>query len=443
LATMIMVPLLSYGQEIDYDSLLQRIDTVENPVYKPVVSFSYGVLNFRGDVKNSLITPVIGNQAGMLNVSTFIDKKNNYFVANFNFLLGKLTANEYSYTDLTRNLNFETWLYSIGLNVEYRFGHLITQTAFIRPYVSLGIESINFSSKGDLQDADGMPYYYWSDGTIQNTPESAPGAAVPLYRDYDFETDLRLRENNEFGLGTYSQRSLAIPAGAGLHFLISRRMFFSLGISYHYTLTDYLDNVAREGTRLQGSKGNDSYVFSHLTLHFDLFSDPATRMVDLMFADAEFDPLFFDDEDGDFVLDVTDHCPGTPYGVEVDTLGCPLDGDMDGIPDYLDQELETSRGAWVDDQGVTVSEEAFYASIENRNEAMPREDVEVYLAMIRSEYRLSSSQVIPEKFKSLDEDNDGYLSFEELLKTVDLYFDFQLELDIDELRELNGFFFSQ
>ncbi len=67
-------------RSIDYDSLLQRVDTVENPVYKPVVSFSYGVLNFRGDVRNSLITPVTGSHAGMVNVSTFIDKKNHYFV---------------------------------------------------------------------------------------------------------------------------------------------------------------------------------------------------------------------------------------------------------------------------------------------------------------------------------------------------------------------------
>ena len=209
-----VVPLLSYGQEIDYDSLLQRVDTVENPVYKPVVSLAYGVLNFRGDVKNSLITPVVGNQAGMLSVATFIDKKNQYYIANFNFLLGKLTANEYSHTDLTRNLNFETWLYSFGINVEYRFGHLITNTSFIRPYVSLGIENINFSSKGDLEDADGQAYYYWSDGTIREAPESMAGAAT-LYRDYDYETDLRLRENTEYGLGTYTQRSLAIPAGAG------------------------------------------------------------------------------------------------------------------------------------------------------------------------------------------------------------------------------------
>ncbi len=440
---MIMVPVLSTGQEIDYDSLLQRIDTVENPVYKPVVSLSYGVLNFRGDVKNNLITPVIGNQAVMLNVATSIDRKEHNFVANFNFLAGKFSANQYSYSDLSQNLNFETSIYSIGMNVEYRFGHLIEKSSFIRPYVSFGIESVNFSSKGDLTDASGLTYNYWSDGTIRDQPEGMIGPSNILYRDYEYETDLRLREDTEFGLGSYNQRSIAFPAGVGLHFLISPRAYFSLGLSYHYTLTDYLDNVAYEGTSIQGAKGNDSYVYSHLTLHFDLFSDPATRTVDLLFADAEFDPLFFDDEDGDFVLDVSDRCPGTPYGVEVDSLGCPLDGDEDGVPDFRDQELETTSGAWVDDDGVTVTEEDFYASIESRNHAMPREEVEIYLATIMSEYKMGASRPIPEAFKLLDEDGNGYISFDELLVAIDLYFDFKLDLGIVEVRELNDFFFSQ
>ncbi len=435
---------VSYGQEIDYDSLLQRIDTVENPVYKPVVSFSYGVLNFRGDVRSSLITPAVGNYAGKVNVATLIGRNHN-FAINFNFLMGKLTANETSYGDLSRNLNFETGLYSIGGNLEYRFGHLFQPSALVRPYVSVGIESINFSSKGDLLDAADNTYYYWPDGKIRDlapdTPD--PSLARVIYRDYEYETDLRSKESSDFDLGTYNQRSLAIPAEAGIYFMISPRAFFGLGVSYHYTFTDFIDNVAFEGTSLQGEKGNDSYLFSHFSFHFDLFSDPATRTVELMFADAEFDPLFFDDEDGDFVLDVTDRCPGTPYGIEVDTLGCPLDGDGDGVPDYLDREMGTPPGAWVDDEGVTVTEEAYLAKLGLRSEAMPREDVEAYLSTIRSDYRLSSSVEIPDQFKSLDEDSDGYISIDELLKTVDLYFDFQLDLDLDGLRQLNEFFFSQ
>jgi len=158
---------------------------------------------------------------------------------------------------------------------------------------------------------------------------------------------------------------------------------------------------------------------------------------------VEFDALFFDDEDGDFVLDVSDQCPGTPYGVAVDSLGCPLDGDQDGVPDYLDMELETDPDVWVDDQGVTYTEEAFYTAIERRQSAMPRDDVEAYFETIRDDYALRRSNEIPEKFLALDEDDDGYISFDELLKAIDLYFDYQIDLDIEEVRELNDFFFSQ
>jgi hypothetical protein len=435
-----MLPFMVQGQEIDYDSLLQRIDTVENPVYKPVVSFSYGVLNFRGDVQNSLNTPVIGNSAVAVNLSTFVDRKHN-FVANFSFLIGNLSGNSYDYSDLSRNLNFRTSLTSIGANVEYRFGNIIDKDALIRPYLSLGAGILNFNAKGDLVDGDGQTYYYWSDGSIMDVPELSAGESLALYRDYSYETDLRLREQAEFGLGDYSQISLAFPLGLGAHFRISDRTFFSLGVSYYYALTDVLDNVAYKGTSIQGSKGYDSFVYSHLALHFDLFSDPKTRTVELLYADVEFDPLLFDDEDGDFVMDVTDRCPGTPFGVEVDTLGCPLDGDMDGVPDYLDLELFTERGAWVDDKGVTLFEEEFLESLELRNNAIPREGVEDYLTIISGQYKLDSELVIPETFLSLDVDGDGNLSLDELLLVIDKYFDFQL--DLEEVRQLNDFFFSQ
>lgn len=442
LISFITLPFVVQGQGVDYDSLLQRVDTVENPVFKPVISFAYGAFNFRGDVTSSLITPLTGTHAGMVNVATFIDRKNHYFIANFAFLTGKLTASEYSSSDLSRNLNFETSLYSFGANIEYRFGHLIPEDFVVRPYLQVGVESVNFSTKGDLTDASGNPYYYWSDGTIRDQTQTS-GDANMLYRDFSYETDLRKRESAEFGLGNYNERSIGFPVGAGLLFRISDRASFGLGATYHFTLTDYIDNVAHEGTSIQGKKGNDGFVFSYVSVHFDLFSDPSTRTVDLLYADVEFDELFFEDEDGDFILDVADHCPGTPYGVVVDSLGCPLDGDQDGVPDYLDMELETAAGVWVNDLGVTLSEEAFYASIENRDPAMPREDVEAYFETIRDDYSLRRSNEIPEKFQALDEDLDGYISFDELLKAVDLYFDFQIDLDIDEVRELNDFFFSQ
>ncbi len=128
------------------------------------------------------------------------------------------------------------------------------KNALVRPYLSLGLETINFSAKGDLEDANGSPYHYWSDGTIRDVEESLWGRLRSIYRDYEYETDLRLREDQEFGLGEYSQRAFSIPAGAGLHFRIDQRAFFSLGMSYHYTLTDMLDNVAFERNKYSGCK---------------------------------------------------------------------------------------------------------------------------------------------------------------------------------------------
>ena len=442
LLLILVLPFTAKGQETDYDSLLQRIDTVENPVYKPVVSFSYGILNFFGDVGNSYNTSVIGNNAFQVNVATFIDRKH-FFAANFYYMMGKLSGNSYSHTDLERNLNFQSDISVFGANLEYRFGHLFKKEALVKPYLSVGVGSLNYSTKGDLSNAEGQSYHYWSDGTIRDLDESLPGPSNLLYRDFEYETDLRLREEQEFGLGEYNQWSLVIPLTLGAHFRISQRAFFSLGASYHYAFSDLLDNVAFEGTSVEGAKGNDSYLYSHIGLHFDLFSDPTTRTVDLLYADMEFDPIMFDDEDGDFVLDVTDRCPGTPYGVAVDTLGCPLDGDGDGVPDYLDQELNTPERAWVDDEGVTVTRAEFAESMEARNKAMARENVEEYLAIIRGEYRLDSSVDIPENFVSLDVDGDGYFSFDELILAIDKYFDVQLDMDVEELRDLNEFFFAQ
>lgn len=67
--------------------------------------------------------------------------------------------------------------------------------------------------------------------------------------------------------------------------------------------------------------------------------------------------VFFDmepDSDGDGVPDSRDECPGTPRGVKVDEVGCPLDTDGDGVPDYLDECPGTPKGARVDDRGCWV-----------------------------------------------------------------------------------------
>ena len=51
------------------------------------------------------------------------------------------------------------------------------------------------------------------------------------------------------------------------------------------------------------------------------------------------------------MYDYLDKCPDTPKGVKVDTSGCPLDTDGDGVYDYLDKCPGTPVGAKVDARG--------------------------------------------------------------------------------------------
>lgn len=441
LLLIVISPLLK-AQEAVPDSADLRRDSARTFLFKPVASLSLGVINFYGDVTNILNGPSIGHYGGELNLSAYLDR-NRHYVANFTFMTGKTGGNAYSYADLQQNLNFETGITAFSFSLEYRFGHLFSPTTLIRPYISLGVESVHFSAKGDLTDAAGMNYHYWSDGSIRDMDQgvSDPGMAQILHRDYSYETDLRLREQNIFGLGNYSQQTLSFPVEAGFHFRIDQRSSISVGVSYHYTLSDMLDNVAYEGTSVRGKKGNDSYLYPHVAFHFDLFK-PEPPFTDL-FLSGPYDPLMMEDEDSDGIIDWHDRCPFTPARVEVDTSGCPLDGDRDGVPDYQDLEPQSAPGAWVDPDGTTVTEEEFLSRMEYRNQAMKREEVAAYMDAILSEYMLGPSLEIPDKYKPLDTDGDGELSYDELLRSIDQYFDYQLDLSLEELRELNEFFFSQ
>ena len=432
------------AQEDSFDELLKERIIIENPIYKPIIGFGAGVLNFYGDVRNNHINPVIGDNAYKVNISAFLDR-NRYYKINFFLIYGAITGNTRSISDLADNLNFKTDIVDIGVSAEYSFDHFIRKRKWIRPFVSLGLENLQFTPKGDLRNSEGIFYNYWSDGTIRDIPESL-GATQPstlLYRNYIYETDLRTWEKNNYGLGNYGKNAFSIPLDAGLDFKISDRISCRLGTSLHFTLTDYLDNVSSKETHIKGDARNDIFAFNYFTVQLDLFSQPKEQIIERLFVELEFDDIMFGDEDGDFVLDPVDDCPGTPLGVIVDARGCPLDTDNDGVPDYLDKEPDTAPGAWVDQHGVTLSEEDFMQILAERENAMPRDYVNDYFETIGKGYVRTTITEIPDKFKAIDTDNDGYISFDELLQAIDNYFDYKLDFTVEDIYELNNLFFAQ
>jgi len=50
---------------------------------------------------------------------------------------------------------------------------------------------------------------------------------------------------------------------------------------------------------------------------------------------------------------------------------------------------------------------------------------------------------IPDKFKKVDVNGDGYISFDELLKTINDFFDGNSNFTPKDIKDLNDFFFEQ
>jgi hypothetical protein len=451
---------LGYGQEKNWESYL--IEDVENinPVYKPVIGFGVGYMNFYGDVKNNMSNPLMGNLALKINMHAFIDqpkhyKFNVYVMSTFFTIIPGMTVNQRSYLVPDKNYNFQTEFLIFGANAHYDFDHFIKKTSFVRPFISIGFENINFSSKADLigkyynpVDKTWHPsrYYYWTDGTVRNRPQSDERLSYPVVSDDKYETDIR-SDTSINNLGNYSQTSFAIPVDVGLEFAITNRTSIRMGYSYHFTFTDYIDGVTPKTKFLKGKSGTDKIGYTYLTMHFDLFSDPKMLRLSRLLAMVEdFDYDLLGDEDGDMVLDINDKCLHTPKeGLPVDTLGCSLDTDGDGVPDYLDKQSNTPAGAIADKDGVEIPEALVWETM--NQEALLRPQVELYLSVMNNLASGSSRRYgkveIPEKFKNIDLDGDGYIAFDEVLKAIDAFFDFDSDLTTQDIYDLNDFFFSQ
>jgi len=452
LALLLPLGMIVKAQEDELDNLLNEEVENINPVYKPVVGFGVGVLNYFGDIHNTYYSPTLGTLGYKVNLSTFIDNKR-IIKADFFFLSGKLNGNERSYTNLQHNFNFQTSIYNFGIDVNYNFDNLYKKkNRKIHPFVSLGISTMVFNSRtdsiGNFYDPDTRltaqaPYQYWSDGTIRSVTEATgdPGMTHLMNRDFSYETPLR---QHDWGLGQYAQYAFVIPFDFGIDLQVSDRTMIRVGNSFCYTFSDVIDHVSSKNTSGRiGSKGNDIFNYTYVSFHLDLFSSAKTLKIERLFRDMEFDPMLFGDEDNDGWMDGWDECPGTPLGVSTDSTGCPIDSDMDGVYDYLDKEPFSRAGAWINNDGVEITEEALIAKLD-QSMAVNHNEIDFYIRRPDSYAGRKHGNVpIPDKFKSVDADNDKYISFDEMLREIDRYFDYESKLTSGDIYELNSFFFSQ
>ena len=325
-------------------------------LFKPQLSLGTGMLTFYGDIGSNHrgYHPMVSRLATTLRL---INPLNDFLDLGFYVLFGQISANERT---LTRNLNFNSNITTGGVTINYNFNHFLKKGRNVEPYIHVGLESIEFLSKTDLQDANGNTYYYWSDGTIKDMAENDPNAdnAVDLVRDYTFESDIR--EQNFDGFGKYQERTFGIPLELGANFHVGERLKFRVGSSVHFTFTDLIDGVTSEslGNRI-GDARNDKMLYTHIAMCYDFnIKSKKKPKVDIIDEDSEkYYKEDVEDADGDLIVDHMDKCPNTPQGVEVDEFGCPLDDDIDGVANSFDDELLSLEGALVDINGVTMTDD--------------------------------------------------------------------------------------
>ncbi|MCB9186355.1 MAG: SHOCT domain-containing protein [Flavobacteriales bacterium] len=270
------------------DTILAK-DNVMFPL--PTVNINVGFNHAFTDVKlNNGPSPFrqLGYQL------TVIQQVNKFLNAGFELYTGSIYGEEQR--DLV-NLNYRTSLVSPRLNIEYNFYPLLKPDAngrqLIRPYVGFGVGMVFFRSKGDLKDANGNTYHYWTNGQIYAEEEGTVDIteATQLERDFEYETDLR--DANLDGFRKYSQMAFTLPVNAGVRFQISKNVGVNAAFAYVLNTTDLIDNVNKDsdGVR-QGTAGFDNSLYGSVGLSVFLgrtkpSAEPVKRFDDLMASDEK------------------------------------------------------------------------------------------------------------------------------------------------------------
>ncbi|MGM0531381.1 MAG: hypothetical protein ACQER7_08515 [Bacteroidota bacterium] len=449
LASLLSFPSLLLAQEEEeeeqqeaesYEDMLFREVEVENPVYYPVLSVGTGLLNYYGELSNDMedfgtLPPI------KINVYHYLDDQQNFRVnifgmsGNLNGSFHELPEEDELINRYEGITNFQTDILALGLNLEYGFGHFYSERPKFRPFIGLGGEMLIYNPKSDYMRDDGSPYDWYNQ-------------QITL-RDYSY--DYNLRNANLFDVSSYNQNTPALTLDVGFDFSLSSRVAVRVGASGHYTFTDLLDGVPyKDGSgNVVGNELPDILSFTYVTFGWDPFSESETETEERLFADIsdDFDYTAIADTDRDGIIDLHDECPDNPQGVEIDTTtGCPIDSDNDGVPDYEDKEKHSSEGAIVDEQGVEMSEDEVISSMNYDLVAVERDDA--YMVPVTtdfsSKYTSEEGELeIPDKFKSVDRDDDGDISYDELLQAIERFFNDESDFTANDIYELNDFFFAQ
>ena len=299
-------------------SKYKQKNNLENVKFHPKLILGFSTFNFRGDISDNRKSGLIGRSGFQIGLSSNIS---DYIDASILMEEGILRVNGLTESELPTN--FMSTVNSIGLRFQYNFKNIYENNT-LTPFLGIGISYLKFDSKGSYNNTNN-----------------------------EYEVDLLdqwiLDPNNS---EAYSKKTIDIPISIGLNLKVNNRTSIQIGSTYHYTNSDYIDNIKN------GS--SDKYFVNSANLVYKLYCNCKEKYIPVIkdeYLDVNFEMLDREDEDYDGVYDIDDFCIGTPRGVKVDDYGCPVDKDNDNVPDYLDLESNTPKGAVVNANGIQLTDE--------------------------------------------------------------------------------------
>lgn len=336
------------------------------------------------------------------------------------------------------HMNFKSKVMGGEFNIMAFFDRLKDTAKSAAPFISVGIGYMKFDPMGDLKDQNGATYNYWSDGSIRDLKESPTNDpySIILKRDYNYETTLK------DSVANYSRSCLYVPIKLGMKFQMGLRTSVRVSVNYNMAFSDYIDNYK--------NGGNDSWMGGNVTLNYAFVKKPKDE-----YSNIDFSAIDNSDYDKDGVIDLNDDCLGTPKGAKVNSHGCTTDTDGDGIDDNIDIEPNTKAGAKVDGFGATINEED-YAKRQLEWDSLAIERSEgfnvapslTYLKQVETKAKdvkekSGKTTKIPAELQPADINKDGYISAEEITKSIDAFFDGASAFNVERLNRLIDFFFEQ
>jgi hypothetical protein len=423
----------------------QDKEEIEVVKHKPSVMLGVSGLKYLG---------YIGSHS---NLSPLLDARMGYFLAveqRFGKILGvelggtygKLagTDNQLSGTTTYTN-NFQAQVIQGQLMLTLNFDGVMKGDPAVSPFIKAGIGYMLFTPYSDLKDAGGNSYIYQSDGSIVYAKTVTVNSVtttsfVPTKRDYTYETQVNVGATG----------CLVVPTMAGLDFTFGKHMTFLAGVGYTFCLSGWVDGT--------GKGSSAGYISANAGLKYEF--GKKIEKADKRYENVDFSSVDHLDADGDGVPDDKDMCHGTPKGVKVDEKGCPLDADNDGVPDYLDKEPNTAKGNKVDGYGVTIDEAALAQHQKDWENQAPERSKQfnvlpsaAYLKKVEEDARKNAlknktqggnaSNKIPVDLRAADINHDGFITADEITKTIDNFFEGSGDFTVEKINKLIDFFFEQ